>query len=402
MSSSVTAIDSYAFTACTGITEVILPTGVTKIGYQAFASDTSLAKVVIYDKVKTINSTAFQKATQCKIIGYRNSTAETFAKENSLTFESIKYDIKFDANGAKGGSTAAMSNRECGVSYTLTANGFTKTGYKFTGWNTKADGKGTSYKNGASVKDLTTKDGATVKLYAQWKIVTYNIKYELNGGKNSSKNPTVYTMKTKTIKLAKPTRKGYKFMGWYSDKKYKNQVKKITKGSTGDKTLYAKWTANKYTIKFDGNGAKSGSTKRMASVKYGTKVKLTKNGFKRTGYEFTGWNTKKDGKGKTYKNKAAVKNLTTANGKTVTLYAQWKLKKYTISYELNGGKNSSKNPTVYTMKTKTIKLTKPTRKGYKFMGWYSDSACKNRVTTIESGSTGNVKLYAKWEKNKNK
>ena len=245
MSSSVTAIDSYAFTACTGITEVILPTGVTKIGYQAFASDTSLAKVVIYDKVKTINSTAFQKATQCKIIGYRNSTAETFAKENSLTFESIKYDIKFDANGAKGGSTAAMSNRECGVSYTLTANGFTKTGYKFTGWNTKADGKGTSYKNGASVKDLTTKDGATVKLYAQWKIVTYNIKYELNGGKNSSKNPTVYTMKTKTIKLTKPTRKGYKFMGWYSDSACKNRVTTIESGSTGNVKLYAKWEKNK-------------------------------------------------------------------------------------------------------------------------------------------------------------
>uniref|UniRef100_UPI003FEFDF41 InlB B-repeat-containing protein n=1 Tax=Roseburia sp. TaxID=2049040 RepID=UPI003FEFDF41 len=73
-----------------------------------------------------------------------------------------------------------------------------------------------------------------------------------------------------------------------------------------------------------------------------------------------------------------------------------------MSYELNGGKNSSKNPTVYTMKTKTIKLAKPTRKGYKFKGLYSDSKFKNRVKTIESGSTGNVKLYAKWEKNKNK
>lgn len=54
------------------------------------------------------------------------------------------------------------------------------------------------------------------------------------------------------------------------------------------------------------------------------------------------------------------------------------------------------------MKTKTIELAKPTRKGYKFKGWYSDSKFKNRVKTIESGSTGNVKPYAKWEKNKNK
>ncbi len=481
--SSVTAIDSYAFTACTGITEVILPTGVTEIGYQAFANNANLTKVVIYDKVATINSTAFEKSTQSKIIGYRKSKAETFAKDNGLTFESIKYDIKFDANGAKGGSTKTMSDRECGVSYTLTENGFTKTGYKFKnwntkadgkgtsyqnkeevknlcplystqknsitlyaqwepieysvqfdgngadkgsmnkltklrydksyelksnafkksgykfdGWNTKADGKGTSYKNGASVKNLTTKDGATVKLYAQWKIQTYDIKYELNGGKNSSKNPASYTAKSKTIELSAPTKKGYTFSGWYSDKKYKNKVTKIAKGSSGDKTLYAKWTANKYTVKFDANGAKSGSTKQMASIKYGKEVKLTTNGFKRTGYDFAGWNTKKDGSGKTYKNKASVKNLTAKNGQTITLYAQWKLKDYDITYQLNDGKNSSKNPTVYTVKTKTIKFADPTRKGYKFKGWYSDSKFKNRVKTIESGSTGNVTLYAKWEK----
>ncbi|MGN0140604.1 MAG: leucine-rich repeat protein [Roseburia sp.] len=481
--SSVTKIGDYAFTACTGMTEFTLPTGVTDIGYQAFAKNENLAKVVIYDKVTTIHSTAFEKSTQCKIIGYRNSTAETFAKENSLTFESIKYDIKFDGNSANGGSTKTMSSRECGVSYALTANGFTKTGYKFKGWNTKKDGKGTSYsnqaevinlcplynakgssitlyaqwepikytiqfdrngadkgsmdkmtslrydksyelksnafkktgykftgwntkqdgsgttyKNAAAIKNLTTKDGATVKLYAQWKIETYSIKYELNGGKNNSKNPSSYKVNTKTIELSNPTRSGYTFAGWYSDKKLTKKVTKISKGSTGNKTLYAKWTANKYNIKFDGNGAKSGSTKQIKSVKYGSEVKLTSNGFKRTGYEFVGWNTKKDGTGTTYKNKAAVKNLTTKNGKTVTLYAQWKLKKYDITYELNGGKNSSKNPATYTMKTKTIKLANPTRKGYTFKGWYSDSKFKNRVKTIESGSTGNVKLYAKWQK----
>lgn len=167
-------------------------------------------------------------------------------------------------------------------------------------------------------------------------------------------------------------------------------------------TLYAQWEPIQYSVQFDGNGANKGSMDKQTKLRYDKSYELKSNAFKRTGYEFTGWNTTKDGKGKTYKNKAAVKNLTTANGKTVTLYAQWKLKEYEISYELNGGKNSSKNPTVYTMKTKTIKLANPTRKGYKFMGWYSDSACKNRVTTIESGSTGNVKLYAKWEKNKNK
>ena len=55
-----------------------------------------------------------------------------------------------------------------GTSYTLTANAYKKTGYKFKGWNTKANGTGTTYKDKASVKNLTTKNGATVTLYAQW------------------------------------------------------------------------------------------------------------------------------------------------------------------------------------------------------------------------------------------
>ena len=479
--SSVTKIESYAFIGCTGMEEIVLPTGVTEIGAYAFAKTT--AQVVIYDKVKTIHSKAFSNAENSKIIGYRNSFAESYANENGLSFEAIGYAVKFDANGADGGSTNNMDSLECGVSYNLNVNGFQKTGYKykewntkkngmgtsyknqqqitnlcpfynkngnsiilyaqwnpiqysiqfdgngadkgsmekqtklsydqsyglkanafqksgykFTGWNTRKDGKGNTYANTASIKNLATQDGATVKLYAQWKMESYSIQYELNGGKNDSKNPTSYNVTTKTIELSNPTKKGNTFAGWYSDKKFQNKVTKISKGSTGNKTLYAKWTANKYTIKFDGNGATGGSTKKIQSVKYGNEVQLTKNGFKCTGYQFAGWNTQKDGKGTTYKNNAKVKNLTTKNGKTITLYAQWKLQKYNIQYELKGGKNSSKNPATYTMKTKTIKLENPTRKGYKFKGWYSDSKYKKQVKSIAKGSTGNKTLYAKWEK----
>ena len=124
-------------------------------------------------------------------------------------------------------------------------------------------------------------------------------------------------------------KKGYTFKNWNTKKNgkgksYKNKEKVLlSKKGYVDKNLYAQWTANKYTIKFNGNGATSGSTKKI-STKYGKKVTLTKNGFKRTGYTFVGWNTKKDGSGKTYKNKASVKNLTAKNNGTVTLYAQWK------------------------------------------------------------------------------
>ena len=82
-------------------------------------------------------------------------------------------------------------------------------------------------------------------------------------------------------------------------------------------------TATKYNIHFDGNGATSGTMKDMTNRKYATTYKLTANKFKRTGYVFTGWNTKADGTGKAYADKASVSKLTGINGGTVTLYAQW-------------------------------------------------------------------------------
>ena len=78
-----------------------------------------------------------------------------------------------------------------------------------------------------------------------------------------------------------------------------------------------------YTIHFDKNTATSGSMKRVYP-KYGRNYRLPACGFKKPGYTFAGWNTRKDGKGTTYKNQSNVKNLTTTNGKVVVLYAQWR------------------------------------------------------------------------------
>jgi uncharacterized repeat protein (TIGR02543 family) len=156
---------------------------------------------------------------------------------------------------------------------------------------------------------------------------TYTIRYVLNGGTNSKKNPTSYTSVTKTFTLQAPTKKGYTFAGWYTSKTFDtSKVTKIAKGSGGKLTLYAKWTPITYKISFNGNGATSGSMSAK-SCKYGTSYKLTANKFKRKGYTFTGWNTKKNGKGKTYKNKASINSLTATSGKTITLYAQWKKNK---------------------------------------------------------------------------
>lgn len=217
--------------------------------------------------------------------------------------------VTYKGNKSTSGSMKPMVI-SVGDTTTILDNAYKKSGNTFYGWNTKADGTGTSYAVGQTV----TLSG-NLNLYAQWYTGKYRIAYVLNGGSNSSKNPTGYTP-GKKITLKNPTKKGYTFVGWYTNKKLTKKFTQITSKTKG----------------------------------------------------------------------------------TLTLYAKWQPVKYRITYQLNGGKNSSKNPKTYTITAKTIKLKNPTRKGYKFVGWYSNKKCTKKVTQITKGSTGNMTLYAKWKK----
>lgn len=131
-----------------------------------------------------------------------------------------------------------------------------------------------------------------------------------------------------------------------------------------------------YSIMFKGNGATSGSMSILKNCKYGTTYKLTANKFKRKNYVFTGWNTKANGKGKTYKNKANVKNLTKTNGKTITLYAQWQ----------KVGINTKKK-TIYVGSSYTLKLTGTTIK--------STSSSNKKVATVSKKGKVSAKKAGK-------
>ncbi|WP_304424717.1 InlB B-repeat-containing protein [uncultured Adlercreutzia sp.] len=129
-----------------------------------------------------------------------------------------------------------------------------------------------------------------------------------------------------------------------------------------------------------------GKNNRANPSKYTGKLKL-KNPTKK-GYTFKGW----------YTNKKLTKKITVVKNKSTKVYAKWNKKKYKIKYVLNGGQNSSSNASSYTISTKTFKLKSPTRNGYTFKGWYSNKKLTKKVTSIKKGSTGNITLYAKWEK----
>lgn len=153
------------------------------------------------------------------------------------------YTVTFDGNGGSG--TMADQSFEYGEEKALTANVFIRTGHDFTGWNTEADGSGTSYTDEREVKNLTDTDGGTVTLYAQWKPSTYAVALYPNEGTIApGKAVTQYTygMGAALPTAEDITRGGYVFKGWYEDSGFSGSpVTEITSADTGAKTYYAKW-----------------------------------------------------------------------------------------------------------------------------------------------------------------
>lgn len=87
-------------------------------------------------------------------------------------------------------------------------------------------------------------------------------------------------------------------------------------------TLYAQWTPITYTVRFDGNGATSGTMDDLA-VTYDAEATLPARRYAKANKTFTGWNTKKDGSGASYGDKAAIRNLASVQDEVIVLYAQW-------------------------------------------------------------------------------
>ena len=305
------------------------------------------------------------------------------------------YSIVFDANGGTG-TTKSQTGLVLGKTYTLTANKFTRTGYHFVEWNTEPDGSGESYANKKKVSDLSL-DGSVVTLYAQWAPNEYTVTYNGNGGKytpeGSTKTASTYTQKLtydaeESLEGVRFVRPGYTFVEWNTKKNgsgvfyedMETAQHNLTNKNNGKVTLYAIWQAHEYTVIFDANEAAGvtavdGDTASVA-MKYDVSKALTVNGYTRQGYRFTGWNTEADGSGKTYKNKAKVKNLTTEDGAEFVLYAQWAVNTYNVKFNMNKGTAPDKT-TFAQMSGLSVEGTPrtipdsaaPTRKGYVFNGW---------------------------------
>ncbi len=310
--------------------------------------------------------------------GFGTATITAQAKDGSKVKAASRIFSGYGISYVLNGGSNHKSNVSVYYNQAVKLYNPTRSGYSFKGWysDSKYKTRVTSYKKGTK---------GNKKLYAKWSKNTYRITYKLNGGKNTKSNPSTYSV-TSSISLKNPSRKGYSFKGWYSDSKYKNKVTSIRK-RTGNLTLYAKWSAASYRITYKLNGGKN--TKSNPST-YSVTSSISLKNPSRKGYSFKGWYS--DSRYRT--RVRTIKKGTTGNK---TLYAKWSKNSYRITYKLNGGKNTKSNPAKYSI-TSSVKLKNPSRKGYRFTGWYTDAACKKKVTAIKKGTTGNKTFYAGWKK----
>ncbi len=333
--------------------------------------------------------------------GRKYDTAQPIYGDITLVayWQPITYKIRFELGGGAGSMPDQTFTYD--EEKSIFPNAFTRGGHVFVEWEWR--GTSLKYQDKAVVKNLTSQDGQVLKFRAKWTKVKYKVRFDANGGTGQMDLQEHTFFQQKALSSNKYKRAGYTFDGWNTKKdgtgiSYKNKEKVTSMTDVHGSTvvLYAMWKGIPYKVKYDGNGATSGSMADSSHV-YGTLSSLNKNKFKKKGCSFKGWNTKKDGKGVTYKDGASIKDLTTKKNQAITLYAQWTTAKYKITYKKNGGKLASSAKKTYTIDS-NFTLPRPTRKGYDFDGWYKTSKFKKRIGEITKGSTGNLTLYAKWVK----
>lgn len=304
----------------------------------------------------------------------------------------------------------------------ISSNKPTRKGYNFAGWSTSANGN-VVYQPGAEYKN--DQNGGTVTLYAIWTPWKHTVTYDKNVPANSKKtdvknmpgNQTKIYDQNLTLQSKVPTRIGYTFVKWTTNKDgtgtaYQpgSQYSYNRDSDGGTVTLYAVWTPWKYKVQYDKNVSADSSSQTVSNMPTDqTKTEevvltLSSNKPSRNGYIFNGWQAQINGKAVDYQPGAKLSyDVDDKDGSTIILYAQWTAWKHTVHYNANGGDQNS----VPTDQIKTFDQAmilsdkKPTRHGYNFVRWNTKAdgtgtsyEVKGNYNHDQNGGT--VTLYAIW------
>ena len=320
----------------------------------------------------------------------------------TASWTAIVYEIKLHFDPAWGEYAEATNPLTYTVEDTVVFAELTckVPGYVFDGWYTEKNrGEGTK------ITELSGVIG-DVELYAQFVPIRYTITYV--GAEDAMYvNPDEYTIESDAIHLYPAMMDGYVFGGWFADEQLSVPASLvIPTGSTGDITLYTKWTPITYVIEYEGNG---GVLPENPAI-YNTTQTITLKNPTRAGYVFLGWfDAPEDGE--------QVMQIVPGTTGNLKLYAYWEPIYYSITYHLYGGENVlvdmqallqaylqgnlngallTGNLPIYTTDFPIVPLFAASKPGYTFEGWYADPAYTKRVYMINPATLANVELYAKW------
>ncbi|MFZ2226466.1 MAG: InlB B-repeat-containing protein [Candidatus Moraniibacteriota bacterium] len=295
------AINTYALTYTAGSNGTLSGTASQSIAHGSSGTAVTANPSTGYHFVDWSDSSTQNPRTDINVTADISVTAN-FVIDN--------YTITFNKN--TGDTEANPTTRTADYNTTVTLpTAPTKTGYTFTGWNTIADGSGTTFSSATAVTGNLT-------VYAQWTINNYTITFNKNTG-DTEANPTTRTADyntTVTLPTA-PTKTGYTFTGWNTIADGSGTTFSSATAVTGNLTAYAQWTVNSYTITFDKNGGDAEANPTTKTTNYNTTITLPTAPTK-AGYALIEWNTLSDGSGTAFTGSTAVTG-------DLTVYAQWGL-----------------------------------------------------------------------------
>lgn len=322
----------------------------------------------------------------------------------------IGYTLELDPNGG-------AFNSEAQVRYELTYDtefkinlgSATREGYTFDSWGrdpSAAVGEYADFR--PTVSNLTSVAGDTVTLYVIWKPNRYTVSFDGNGKTGGEMDPQGFSYGTEQALTSNGfTRAGYVFTGWSTNQNGKVvygdglTVSNLTATADGEVTLYAAWNPISYTVRYDGNGAESG-TMAEQTLTYDAEEDLRPNAFVRTGHVFGGWE-KENGEKVEVTHKP---NLATVDGAVVVLKAIWDPIPYTVTFVGNGATSGTMEPQPFVYGVaQALTSNAFKRTGHGFTGWstnatsaavYADGAM---VSNLTAEVDGEVELFAKWSAN---
>ena len=280
-----------------------------------------------------------------------------------------QYTIAFDSVG---GTSIADITQDYGTAVVAPADP-AREGYTFAGWEPALP---------------ATMPAEDLNLTAKWETIEYAITYDLGGGVNDANNPISYNIETADITLAVATKEGYTFAGWWDAASDGNQVTSISKGSTGDKTLYARWTPNTDTaytvVHYQQDVSGEGYTLKDTDNLTGT----TDTEATATAKPYTGFT-----ENTTHESRVSSGTIKPDGSLVLRLY--YDRNTFTVSFNSNGGSAIS-DITGVRYEATIPAPTAPDKTGYTFGGWFKDEALENAWNFESDRVTENTTLYAKW------